>query len=227
MARLARFHHDILSLKVAAERKRALQNYEPPKPQSVVGLLDGNRIATVEDLRARMLEELGNVQIWLKGADTDPLATLYPGGKRVDENTARNRVVDWLRERLLPHNAGLVIEHQMAAGNRCDITAALVIGGKRHLVVTEVKGQWHSELFSAASAQLDLRYAIHPDAARQGIYLVLWFGGQEKVAGRNDRTINTPDALHAAILKQMPRELHGFIDVFVLDLSCSKAAAVV
>ncbi|MEE9907277.1 hypothetical protein LWV33_06570 [Brucella intermedia] len=147
MARLARFHHDILSLKVAAERKRALQNYEPPKPQSVVGLLDGNRIATVEDLRALMLEELGNVQIWLKGADTDPLATLYPGGKRVDENTARNRVVDWLRERLLPHNAGLVIEHQMAAGNRCDITAALVIGGKRHLVVTEVKGQWHSELF--------------------------------------------------------------------------------
>ncbi len=223
--RFARFHHHMLSLKAAAERKRALQTYEPPKPQSVVGLLDGNRIATVEDLRALMLEELGNVQVWLKGADTDPLATLYPGGKRVDENTARNRIVDWLRERLLPHNAGLVIEHQMASGNRCDITAAIMIGGKRHLVVTEVKGQWHSELFSAASAQLDQRYAIHPDASRQGIYLVLWFGGREKIAGRSRQTINTPEALRTEILNQMPRELHGLVDVFVLDLSHSKVLA--
>jgi hypothetical protein len=82
-----------------------------------------------------------------------------------------------------------------------------------------VKGQWHSELFTAAASQLDERYAIHPDADQQGIYLALWFGPTEKVAGKKRHGIANANELREAILDAMPEELHGLIDVFVLDLS--------
>ncbi len=72
----------------------------------------------------------------------------------------------------------------MKSENRTDFTATKIIGGKRRLLVVEVKGQWHKELYAAASAQLYDRYSIHPDAEQQGVYLVIWFGGDELVANK-------------------------------------------
>lgn len=51
------------------------------------------------------------------------------------------------------------------------------------MLVVEVKGQWNSELFTAAQMQRADRYAVHPTAEEQGVYLVLWFGVDEKIAG--------------------------------------------
>lgn len=141
------------------------------------------------------------------------------GAVRVDENTARNRIVERLQQRLQALDASVVIEHHMAQGNRCDFTAAKMIDGQRRLLVCEVKGQWHAELYTAAAEQLDKRYASHPDAARQGIYLALWFGPDEKIANRKRHSIKSAQELRTAILEKMPLELHGFVDVFVLDLS--------
>jgi hypothetical protein len=89
------------------------------------------------------------------------------------------------------------------------------------MLVVEVKGQWHVELFYAASKQLYERYAQHPNAAQQGIFLVLWFGGSEKIAGRKNNAIKSPSELKQAIMDRMSRELRGRIDIFVLDLSRS------
>jgi hypothetical protein len=77
----------------------------------------------------------------------------------------------------------VIIEHQMAHATRCDFTASTSIGGSPVVLVTEVKGQWHTELYTAAAAQLAERYTIYPGAADQGVYLVLWFGAGETVAG--------------------------------------------
>lgn len=217
--RFADFRNDLRSMKASNIRKKALRDFTLPLPVEVASLIDNGGIATVEDLRALLLEELIATQKWLKGAETDPLDTFWPNNKRVDENTARNRIVDHLQGRLEKVNAGVAIEHHMAQGNRCDFTATKMIRGHRRLLVCEVKGQWHPELYTAASAQLDERYASHPDAAQQGIFLVLWFGPDEKVAGRKKHNIKSPQDLHEAILEAMPVELQGFIDVFVLDLS--------
>lgn len=213
------FHIGLRSLKAAAVRKKGLQDFVVPTPSDVTVLLDNGGVASVEDLRALLVEELEIAQKWLKGAETDPIEMFWPSGIRVDENTARNRIVERLQGRMTALNTSVVVEHHMAKGNRCDFTASRTIDGRKHLLVCEVKGQWHPDLYTAAAAQLDRRYAIHPDAARQGIFLALWFGASEKVAGRAKHQIKTPDELHAAIVKAMPEELHGFIDVFVLDLS--------
>jgi len=87
--------------------------------------------------------------------------------------------------------------------------------------VSRISGaiQWHRELYTAAAAQLHERYSIHPDAEQQGIYLVLWFGPHEKVAGLVRHGISSPDELKNRIEEKLSDELKKLTDVFVLDVS--------
>ncbi|CUX66603.1 conserved hypothetical protein [Agrobacterium tumefaciens str. Kerr 14] len=217
--RFADFRDLLMTMRAEAGRELALQDFRAPSPADINRLIDRNDVASVEDMRALVVEELGEVQKWLQGSETDPLDVFYPGGKRVDENTARNRIVDRLQGRMTALGLSVTIERHMARSNRCDITASAVIQEISRLLVVEVKGQWNKELFTAASAQLDARYAIHPDAARQGVYLVLWYGNGEKIAGLSDATVTTAAELQEKILAPMPDELRRRIDVVVLDLS--------
>ena len=157
----------------------------------------------------------------IDGSEFNPVEMFYDGGKRVDENTASERIAERLQPRLIALNMAVTIEHQLKDAKRCDITTTTMLGGSRKLLVMEVKGQWHRELFTAAAAQLHERYSIHPDAEQQGIYLVLWFGNGEKIAGKKDATISGPDDLNRKVVESVPEELRGLIDVFVLDLSRS------
>ncbi|MGO8419778.1 hypothetical protein ACC807_02050 [Rhizobium ruizarguesonis] len=225
--RFSDFRDLLLTLRAEAGRELALQDFRAPDPADINKLLDKNDVASVEDMRALMVQELGEVQNWLKGSETDPLDMFYPGGNRVDENTARNRIVDRLQGRMTALGLSVIIERHMAGSNRCDITTSTVIRGINHLLVIEVKGQWNKELFTAASAQLDERYAIHPDAARQGVYLVLWYGNGEKIAGLSDLTTSTAAELKTKILSGMSEELRRRIDVVILDLSRSPAGSII
>jgi hypothetical protein len=143
--------------------------------------------------------------------------------------------VDWLRRK--PAFAGFLAEQPLdwlerypfmpvASGNRCDITVSAALPGTQRLLVIEVKGQWNAELYTAASAQLAERYAIHPDAAGQGIFLVFWYGPDVPVAGRVTTGIASADALQDAIVAQVPEFLRAVIDVVVLDVSRAAATAV-
>jgi hypothetical protein len=51
------------------------------------------------------------------------------------------------------------------------------------MLVVGVKGQWNAALFTAVQMQLADRYALHPTVEEQGVYLLLWFGADEKIAG--------------------------------------------
>lgn len=218
-SRFSDFYNDLRSMKMAAIRKKGVRDFRLATPSEIFALIDEGGIASVEDMRALLVEELELAQRWLKGAETDPLEMFWPQGKRVDENTARNRIVERLQLRMTALNTSVVIEHHMAGSNRCDFTATKIIDGRSHLLVCEVKGQWHPKLFTAAANQLNDLYAVHPDAASQGIYLVLWFGADVKVAGKTNHGYTTPEELCSAISTTMPPELHGLIDVHVLDLS--------
>ncbi|MQB37234.1 hypothetical protein DXT97_10535 [Agrobacterium tumefaciens] len=217
--RFCSFDEALRTQRAEAVKKLALSGYNAPNPEDVVSLFAATGIASVEDLRAFAIEELAFLQEWLRMAETDPLATYYNGGRHVDENTARNRVVDSLASRMTAMNMPIAIEHHMAEGNRCDFTVSAALAGRRRLLVIEAKGQWHPQLYSAASAQLNERYASHPDAEKQGIYLVFWFGTEINVAGRRRHGISSASELQNKIFDAMPEELKGLIDVVVLDLS--------
>ena len=223
-ARFSDFHAGARSLKAEAFRQAALSGFRTPRPGDVSKLLNESKIASVEDMRAVLIELLDDIQRRLRGAATNPVDVFYSGSDRVDENTARNRIVEMLEARLNALNLGVVVEHQMKDTNRCDFTASTSINGSQVVLVVEVKGQWHKELFTAASVQLADRYTIYPGAADQGVYLALWFGGDEIVAGKKTPAITSADQLRSEIVTQLPESLAGRIDVYVLDVSQPKAA---
>lgn len=216
--RFDHFEQDLKSIRTAALRRRALEGFYPPRLPDISAMLEAGTVASVEDMRALLKEQLESFQRWIDGAETNPREMFWPGGKRVDENTARNRIVERLTAQLEALGQSVVIEHHMSNDNRCDFTVTKVSEGKRLLLVCEVKGQWHPALFTAASEQLDALYTTHPDAAQQGVYLVLWVGGQEKIAGRKSHGIASAAALRERIVDSLDSKSAGRLDVVVLDL---------
>lgn len=217
--KFAKFRSALLSEKAFSMRKMALGNFYPPSPSDISALLRNQDVASVEDLKAFTLETLGNLEQQIRQSETDTLETFYSANKHVDENRARNRIVDLLNSQMKALNMSVEIERHMNDSNRCDITVTSMINSQRRLLMIEVKGQWHRELFTAASAQLDQRYASHPEAEKQGIYLVLWFGKDIEIAGKRSSPIKSPNELQTEIMNSMPKELRGKIDVLVMDLS--------
>jgi len=212
-------HQNLRSIHSAQVRNKALRDFEPPTPQEIVAHLDRDSVVTVEDLRQHVIQELQDLQKAIDGGEFNSSDRFYEKGERLGEVRSTEIIAERLNLRLEQQGISVTLEHQLKAAKRSDFTVTKMIGSKRRLLVTEVKGQWHDELYTAASAQLHERYSIHPDAEQQGIYLVIWFGADEKVAGRITHTIKSAQELKSSIVAKLPLELTGLIDVFVLDVS--------
>ncbi|HDT5163661.1 TPA: hypothetical protein QHS25_004458, partial [Klebsiella quasipneumoniae subsp. similipneumoniae] len=217
--RFTSLHKELQSIYAAQIRKKALRDFEPPTPDEIVQRLDCDSVVTVEGLRQLVLQELNDFQNAIDGGEFNSADRFYEKNERLDEVKSTEIIAERLSLRLQPQAIAITPEHQLKGQNRSDFTASKLIGGKRRLLVTEVKGQWHRELYSAASAQLYDRYSIHPDAEQQGIFLVIWFGENETVAGRKTHGIKTAQELKVSIEAVLPTDLRSLIDVFVLDVS--------
>ncbi|WP_370215292.1 hypothetical protein [Idiomarina sp.] len=217
--RYSDLHKDIKSILAGMERKRALWDFEPPSSKDIVALLDQNDVVTVEGLRQRVMWELSELQREIDGGEYNTADRFYAGSERLDEESCTQVIAERLSLILKPQNISIIPERHLKHGNRCDFSAEKMISGKKRMLVTEVKGQWHKELYTAASNQLNDLYTINPHAEQQGIYLVLWFGSHEKVAGRIRHSISGANELKVKIESDLPADLRGLIDVFVLDVS--------
>lgn len=217
------FYNSLKSIRFNYLCKLAVQNFQMPTADQVANFLEQNEIISVENLRAVILEELRNYQKDLDGHDITTKSIFYHGEiniqNRVDENTATQRIAERLRLRLENQQVNIMREGYMKDNNRCDLVFSKLINGKTKILPVEVKGQWHLKLYSAFDSQLDRLYTIHPNADGQGIYLVLWFGANEKVANRRTHGINSAKELYFDLQKHMSEELKKRLDVFVLDLS--------
>ncbi|MBH1947800.1 hypothetical protein FCG26_16590 [Klebsiella pneumoniae] len=217
--RFTNLHKELQSIHAAQIRKKALRDFEPPTPDEIIQRLDCDSVVTVEGLRQLVLQELHDFQKAIDGGEFNSADRFYEKNERLDEVKSTEIIAERLNLRLQPQGIAITPEHQLKGQNRSDFTASKLIGGKRRLLVTEVKGQWHRELYSAASAQLYDRYSIHPDAEQQGIFLVIWFGESETVAGRKNHGIKTAQDIKVSIDAVLPTDLRSLIDVFVLDVS--------
>ncbi|MBJ3780438.1 hypothetical protein JFY47_07845 [Enterobacter asburiae] len=222
-SRFISLHKELQSIYASQIRKKALRDFEPPTPDEIVQRLDCDSVVTVEGLRQLVLQELHDFQKVIDGGEFNSADRFYEKNEHLDEVKSTEIIAERLNLRLQPQGISITPEHQLKGKKRSDFTASKLIGGKRRLLVTEVKGQWHRELYSAASAQLYDRYSIHPDAELQGIFLVIWFGESETVAGRKAHGIKTAQELKISIEAVLQADLRGLIDVFVLDVArCSK-----
>lgn len=215
------FHKSFKSMQASHLRKKALSDFEAPRVTNIVDWLDGGQVVTVEGLRELAIEELEDLQTAVNGGEFKTSSLFYESGKHKNENSCTLIIAERFQLRLESKNNSVVCEHQLKDAKRSDFTLTKMIDGKKLLLVTEVKGQWHHDLYTAAKNQLSDLYAIHPSADKQGVLLALWFGADIKVAGRKEHGISSAQELKRSIEEQVPDDIKNLIDVFVLDLSKS------
>lgn len=221
--RFTNLHKNLRSIQAGKIRQNGLRDFEPPTPREIVNRLDSDAVVTVEGLRQLVIQELQEFQKSIDGGEFNSGDRFYEKGERLGEVRSTLIISERLNLRLEPKGISITPEHQLKDANRSDFTATKMIRGKRRLLVTEVKGQWHKDLYTAAAAQLYERYSIHPDAEQQGIFLAIWFGATEEVAGRKKHGIKTAQELKCSIEASLPPGLIGLVEVFVLDVSCAYA----
>jgi hypothetical protein len=210
-SRFSDLHNNLKSIHASQVRKKALRDFEPPTPQEIVNQLDRDAVVTVEGLRQLVIQELQDFQKDIDGGEFNSADRFYEKGERLDEVRSTEIIAERLNLRLEPQGISVTPEHQLKDAKRSDFTVTKMINGKRRLLVTEVKGQWHNELYTAASAQLHERYSIHPDAEQQGIFLAIWFGADEKVAGRKIHDIGSAQELRISIEAAYRKRSEGLL----------------
>lgn len=218
-SRMVPFYAELKSVLATLERDKMLKDYSPPSPLDIAVMLNKDEVVTVEGLREAVLFQLEEYQRHVRKSEYNALNRFYPGGVHLGEEASTEIITEWLSNRLQPSGISLVKEHEVNNEKRADFSATRMYGGRRLLLMAEVKGQWNKELYTAASEQLYQRYSITPDAGLQGIYIALWFGKQEKVANHLRHNIESAQQLKQAITDKMPVDLLKQIDVFVLNLA--------
>jgi len=213
---------------MAAEQrqKRAEEDFSPLAPVDLAALLDDGPPGNIEDLKALVLEEMQVAQAKLIGDDLDSVVEFWTDqGVPRDENRCRDRLAAMVGPELARYDIQRMTEADMPKVKRADLAFAR---GTMQLPV-EVKGQWHAEVWDAATGQLDAQYLIDWRSEQRGIYCVLWFG--DVPAATNRRLKVHPDGLpapagaeemRAMLIDRIPEARRALIAVEVLDLTAGK-----
>lgn len=204
-------------------QKRAETAFEPLSPQALAALLNDGQPTNIDDLKHLVLEEIAVAQARLRGEDIDQLRDFWTdAGIPRDENRCRDRLTAIIGPELGRYNVQRLTEADMPNNKRVDL--AFVCGEMQ--LPMEIKGQWHDDVWDAASRQLDTKYLIDWRSQQRGIYCVLWFGEQSLPSGRRLKphpdglpSPNTPDHMQAMIVERIPAHRRPMIDVVLLDLT--------
>ena len=85
----------------------------------------------------------------------------------------------------------------------------------------EIKGQWHTDVWTAATNQLEENYSRDYRADGRGVFLVLWFGnvlGKNPPGARNCGEIENAEHMLNSLVDRSPASISDKTSLFVLDL---------
>jgi hypothetical protein len=219
-------YHSWISSRLTEQREvNRRSRYETPTWQAVCAVLKGGPPVNIEDLRALLLADLVDAAKDIRHSNLDKYRVYWGGGRNVlgmprDEDFCRDRLAEYLRERLSPMGLRIEPEGHMAADKRADM---VVFGSNDLKLPVEVKRDTHPDLWAAAKNQLERLYARDPDARGYGVYLVFYYG-----AGRGCSITphpegglsgDTPEELLKALNASVPTEHRDRIACVVIDVS--------
>jgi hypothetical protein len=209
---------------MAAEQrqKRAEEHFSTLTPRELATLLDDGPPGNIDDLKALVLEEIDVARRKLLGDDLDSLVDFWSDiGLPREENRCRDQLAAMIGPELFRYDIQRISEADMPQTKRAD----LAFSRQSLQLPIEVKGQWHTDVWDAATGQLDAQYLIDWRSEQRGIYCVLWFGHQPSASNRRLKT--HPDNLAAPedaqtmrrmLIDRIPEARRAMIDVVVLDL---------
>lgn len=211
----------IRSSRAAQLKARRESDFEPAQLGDLVAVMRDRPPRTASDLKAILLDALERVQRIVRGDEADAISNFYEGSRPKGENACRDQVLLLMRGQL-PFQIDVISERDMPGSRRADLV--LTYGGELQ-VPLEAKGQWHPELWTAITEQLEQLYTIEYRAGGVGVYLVFWFGAGAPTGRRltrpPERVVAPTNAeeLREALVSLIPDHRRADLSVFVLDLS--------
>jgi hypothetical protein len=209
---------------MAAEQrqKRAEKLFAPLSPKGLGELLSDGPPSNIDDLKSLVLEELAIAQRKLIGDDLDEVSVFWnDSGVPYDENRCRDRLAAMIGPELSRYEVQRITEVDMPKSKRADLAFAC---GRLQLPM-EIKGQWHNDVWDAATSQLDVQYLVDWRSEQRGIYCVLWFGNLAFKSGRRLRSPprglkapKTAKEMQEMLVQRIPEARRALIDVVVIDL---------
>lgn len=213
---------------MAAEQlqKRIDESFSALAPTDLASILEDGPPSNIDDLKALVLEEFAVAQLKLIGDDVDSVRDFWTDNHIPrDENRCRDRLAAMLGPELDRYDVQRITEADMPNTKRADLAFA---NGKRQLPI-EIKGQWHPEVWDAATDQLSVQYLIDWRSEGRGIYCVLWFGEVPSSTGRRLKSYPggplapaSAEEMRTMLIERIPEARRKLIDVVVLDLSAGK-----
>ena len=204
---------------LAQQRKvRRDFEYRPPSLGELHSAVVDGLPETVDGMRACLLDRLDAIQERMHSSNTNTWQIYWRHDESPQgENYCRDRLVEQLLG-LMPGGVQLEPEARMPGERRVDFVAS----HDDIRLPIEIKGQWHSEVWSAASEQLDAYYAPERRAKGRGVYVVFWFGDvPRKQLPAHPDDLEPPEnakQLQSMLVERLPQERRAQIDVVVLDV---------
>lgn len=220
---LSHWHTDILYTIANQIRTAREARFTYPDVSQVVSTLSNAEPANVSDLKALVMDALKDVAVEIRHGNTDGYKSFWNIGAygkatdvHVDENTARDRLLELLRPKLRHLDIAAEPEVRYADDKRSDI--AIYCRGMK--LPIEIKRDDHPKIWEAAEHQLKKQYSRDPASEGNGIYLAFWFDGIMKAKPPKDiEKPTSAEELERALILTVPKASSGLIDVIVIDAS--------
>ena len=205
-------------------RSRHDDEYAAPTVRQLRAMMACSLPETIDDMRAWFADRIETLQERIRNSDTNMWEAYWDGDRPKREDFCRNRLIEHVSGPL-PPSIRFGPETHMPLGKRVDIA----LTRNTIKLPVEIKGQWHSKVWNAASDQLDAKYAVDWQAEGRGVYIVLWFGmvAGKKLPGHPEGLDlpQTPESLRRMLIDRLPEARRPWIDVFVIDISRPEGAA--
>ncbi len=222
---LASYNPHLLHALASQRQRRREAEYDRPDWPQTVRALANREPATVADLHALLVAQLRDLERRIARANTDIFKQFWNLDARAKptcprpEDACRDDIVTLLRPVLLPLGVTVEPEGHMVADKRADISAAMP--GRK--ILCELKRDYHAEVWTAITGQLERFYAHDPEAKGFGIYVVFWFGAkrprQIPTQPNGMQPPKTAAEMKGMLQSLLPEDMRRRLSVIVFDVS--------
>ena len=214
------YTNHILSAIAQNRRARIEVKFESPTINQIKAVLTDGKPESASDVQSIVLENLSELQSRLRGDSLNPVNNFYSDeGIPRDENECRDQMLIAMGN--LPYQIQSPTEFNMPQGRRSDV--AFTFGEVE--IPLEAKGQWHKDVWTAATTQLDRYYCKTSKSTSKGIYVVFWFGNDVpkekklKAPAKGGQRPESPEDMRIALQALIPLKRKSDIEIVVLDVT--------
>jgi hypothetical protein len=219
---LQKINRHLLSSKHEVIQRLRENTFSQPTLPNVAKILSNKSPIGPADLQAIVLDSLDQIASDIQTSNGDPFRQFWteaPQNRHKSETSCRDALLIMLRSYLEP----LGIDSQPEADYVNDKRADIRVSYRNTIAIPiEIKGEWHSALWTAVQNQLIPQYTKQKETDGFGIYLVLWVGGTEQPTARDGgKKPATSSELESRLRNNLPKDTQMQIAVRVIDVSRS------